>query len=323
MSVVNDTIIDGSSTAPIGSTFADIYQDTRNRLQMSEDDDSLIKGYVNDRYKEIANKREWSWLYEKTTLDTVADYDTGTITVTEGSTTVTGSGTTFTSAMTGRKFKVDGFSEIYTITYVSPTELTLDTEYHGDTESGASYKIYQDIISLPSDLDSIVEIRQHRAPKSLESVGLRELISWDPAAYNENSSAVYTDPTHYAHYVPDSDGYQTILVWPPPYRAISLLLEYKKIVTELINDSDEPLIPEQYRQLLKWGAMADLYGKRDDNRQSYWEAKFEKMLFEFEMKYAQQDDNKQMIFKNPKRYPNASLQTMANKYDLGNNFDRW
>lgn len=72
---------------------------------------------------------------------TALDYNTGTVTVTNGSTTITGVATVWTSAMIGRYFNsVDG--QWYRISDVtSPTVAVLETVYAGTTTSGASYVI--------------------------------------------------------------------------------------------------------------------------------------------------------------------------------------
>lgn len=72
-------------------------------------------------------------------------YNTGTVTVTNGSATVTGSGTTFTVGMVGRYFKCLGAGTIKIAAYVSATEITLDYAYDGATKAGASYMIYDPI----------------------------------------------------------------------------------------------------------------------------------------------------------------------------------
>ncbi len=76
------------------------------------------------------------------------DYSTGTIAITAGSATVTGSATTFTSAMAGRYLKTtDG--ELYLISaFVSTTELTLARVYNGATITGASYIISSKVITM-------------------------------------------------------------------------------------------------------------------------------------------------------------------------------
>ncbi len=69
-------------------------------------------------------------------------YGTGTVSMTQGSNEVTGSGTSWTSAMAGRKFKITGESKTYKIRdVVSATALTLEDAYEGTTGSGKSYAI--------------------------------------------------------------------------------------------------------------------------------------------------------------------------------------
>jgi len=72
-----------------------------------------------------------------------ADYETGTVTATNGSPTVTGSGTTFVTGHAGKRIRFGTETTFYTIqTYVSATEVTLTTNYAGTTGSGKAYKIF-------------------------------------------------------------------------------------------------------------------------------------------------------------------------------------
>jgi len=83
--------------------------------------------------------------YESSERDmTQEDYVTGTVTVTNGSATVTGSGTTFTANMVGRSFEVtdDSGGQYYKIAaYVGATEITLDNYYEEATGAGKTYAI--------------------------------------------------------------------------------------------------------------------------------------------------------------------------------------
>lgn len=66
------------------------------------------------------------------------DYTTGTVAVTNGSPTITGTGTVFTERMIGRAFRLDNDGQWYKIAdYVSSTQLTLDNNYAGISDSGA------------------------------------------------------------------------------------------------------------------------------------------------------------------------------------------
>lgn len=79
----------------------------------------------------------------------VDDYTTGTVTVADGSATVTGSSTTFTTGMVGRYFNVTdtsilGYGQQYQIaSWVSATELTLSNYWQGNGTSGLTYRIGQ------------------------------------------------------------------------------------------------------------------------------------------------------------------------------------
>jgi hypothetical protein len=102
-------------------------------------------------------------VYQATDKDlTQVKYTTGTITVTNGSATVTGSGTSWTSAMVGRYFQntdssgnTDGM--FYRIAAVgNGTSLTLENNYTGQTASGLTYQIVE-MFGLPEDMQTLPE----------------------------------------------------------------------------------------------------------------------------------------------------------------------
>lgn len=73
-----------------------------------------------------------------------ADYSDGTIALTNGSNTVTGTGTTFTSNMVGRTLEVTDGSDGYSYriaSYTSGTVLTLEEPFIGISGSGKTYLI--------------------------------------------------------------------------------------------------------------------------------------------------------------------------------------
>jgi hypothetical protein len=84
------------------------------------------------------------------------DYSTGTISITTNTTTVTGSGTTFTSAMVGRWLRAttDGFW--YPISaFSSTTSITLETYFEGSSVSGDTYLIGESP-DIPEDLHEYI-----------------------------------------------------------------------------------------------------------------------------------------------------------------------
>lgn len=91
--------------------------------------------------------------YKKKIVDiSNADYTTGTISITNGATAVTGSGTTFTEAMVGRYLKTgDGYWYLIA-SYTSATSITLDSAYLEVTVSGGSYTIAE-LSQLPDGFE--------------------------------------------------------------------------------------------------------------------------------------------------------------------------
>lgn len=100
----------------------------------------------------FTNYGDWSFLEQQT--DTVyivlqTPYTTGSITCTQDSKTITGSGTTFTRDMEGSFIQLTN-QETYEIrTFVSATSLTLAYPFQGTTASGAGYSIYKRFYPLP------------------------------------------------------------------------------------------------------------------------------------------------------------------------------
>jgi hypothetical protein len=72
--------------------------------------------YIKERYRTILDELDWRGIQKQAILSTTAEYAEGTVALTNGSTTVTGTDTTFTSAMTGREFRVSGRDEFYVFT---------------------------------------------------------------------------------------------------------------------------------------------------------------------------------------------------------------
>lgn len=95
-------------------------------------------------------------VYEASDKDLATNaYSTGTIAVTNGSATVTGSGTAFIDAMVGRYFNIadpNGDGLFYQVaSRTSSTVMTLGNYYAGATGSGLSYTVSQ-AFALPEEI---------------------------------------------------------------------------------------------------------------------------------------------------------------------------
>ena len=81
-------------------TYANIKTAVLDKIGISDTDvETVVKQALNDVLQEICQAHNFSWLYGDSSLITVKPYETGTVTATEGSATITGSSTVFSSAM--------------------------------------------------------------------------------------------------------------------------------------------------------------------------------------------------------------------------------
>ena len=101
------------------------------------------------------------YIQDKGVIETTDDVTAGTVAVTNGSKTITGTDTAFTVGMVGRKFRFEGDNAYYRIgAFTSTTEITLEENYAGDTDTSGTYVIYKDEYRLEADVDKYKMLRQ-------------------------------------------------------------------------------------------------------------------------------------------------------------------
>jgi len=156
-------VIKGTSTFIGVIPFTELYERLLNLGRIDSPNNSdYAKGIVNDSYtRTLPRVEDWDAIITESTLTTVATYKTGTIAVTVGSTAVTGTGTTFTSAMiaeNGYKVKFSGNRDIYTFEYVSATSGTISPALSGPNDlTGRTFEIFKDEYDLSADHDRFLK----------------------------------------------------------------------------------------------------------------------------------------------------------------------
>jgi hypothetical protein len=80
--------------------------------------------------------------------------------------------------------------------------------------------------------------------------------------------------------------YYGYYLWPTPSAAVDYLVDYRRRVVDMVNDTDEPPIPEDFHDLLSAYARMRHYEKQDDGRYTVAEKQYQKRLSQ--MKYATQ-----------------------------------
>jgi hypothetical protein len=146
----------------------------------------LAKDWVTNAFRRLAERRRWSWLIKYGQFVVPAIYNTGTVTVTLQSTTVTGAGTAWTNAMVGRQFRLGNATPIYTIAQVnSATSLDLDNPYGSATQSAIGYQIYQCYFTPPTDFHAFMTVWDPAMNWQLwRNIQQGELNTWDAQRSN-------------------------------------------------------------------------------------------------------------------------------------------
>jgi hypothetical protein len=149
----------------IGATGQDATNKTRSVRRIK-----AIKADIISRYggKWDANLRE-GW------LPIVPLYNTGTATFTLASRTVTGSGTTWTTAMKGRKITGPDGAAYKIASVASTTSLVITQPYQGPTSSGATYQIWKDEYRLYPEVLTLGNFTNYYLPSTTREAWAREM----------------------------------------------------------------------------------------------------------------------------------------------------
>jgi hypothetical protein len=228
-----------------------------------------IKRYINWCQQDVCSRlNEADFLYDDSVIACYTPYSTGTVYAL--STTVTGVGTTFTSAMVGRKIRIGGETDSYVISaFVSTTEVTLESAYRGtyDTLAEATtFEIYQDVYTLSSSAEKIIALTSNENNATLCHLSREEFNSLNP---NSTTSGV---PTHWTENGRNATtGAMIIQLYPYPSTSAGIDYEFRKASTDLSGDSDVSIIPPKYHNVLYLGSVAQCYDyDQDPSSLTYW-----------------------------------------------------
>lgn len=128
----------------------------------SFNNEDFAKGLVNDAYiRTLPGLNDWNPIVMDGFLSMTAYYSTGTVAVNAGSTSITGTGTVWTSTMTndyGWKIKFASLNNVYQFNYVSGTTATINPALEGSVNlTGQTYTLFRDEYALPTDFDRFLK----------------------------------------------------------------------------------------------------------------------------------------------------------------------
>lgn len=270
-------------------TFSDLYTDLISRIRGHTSSSVLpdqMKKFVNMAHIDIhiGAREKVPWAERRSVLLSQASYSTGTVSVTQGSTTLTGSGTAWNTAnsfgvnntRTTGKLVLSGGTEVYGISAVGgDTAITLNQRFTQSDLSAATYVYFEDEYALATDFLRPVDVGffdQYRQVQLLDRAEFRRrFVTSRVPGKPQYCCIVDVAPTS------DTTPIRRILFDKPtdevysfPYNYITNKLVVSSTGTakeEFTADTDEPIMPLAYRHLIIERALFFVYRDwRDDNR---------------------------------------------------------
>ena len=289
-----------------------------------------VAALINEIYRDIGAKYpNWWWLRKRSTIATVNDITTGTVDVTNNST-----GITFSSApapdLDGRVFLVTGNTldsgAVYRISAhtAGAAAATLDAVYTGATDTAASYHVYGDSYSLPTDLKDVLFIKRYGflpplqmiSPEEMQTIKQYDMSEGKPQVAAVIDFATTGDPT----------TARRLVIHPYPDEIYRLELDYTQSLNTELSSTTQPLIPDDYRQILVYGALARGYPifLNDLQRGAYFQTLFNDVLNLMVSVQRKHEglpmiaprDSYRSFYRKGRRITGANV-------DLGTFFDRW
>ena len=286
------------STTSQVTTFSDLYTDLQNRVRVQTGvtaTENQAKRYINIALQDLHLGFDYvlPWAERRAILRTHAPYTTGTVSISAGSTTLTGSSTLWLTdntygednARTTGKLILAGGTNIYQISAVcGETCITLEQRYVGSAAlSAATYTYFEDEYALASDFLRPVDFRSFSDAMTLPLIGRAEWRRYYPrpnvsgrprvACLFDLAFSGNTTPVRRVVFYPYPDNTYNI-----PYSYVSNAVAVTSAGVEgttLLNDTDEPTMPLRYRHAIVFHALQHWYrDKRDDARSEQAKAEY-------------------------------------------------
>lgn len=280
------------------------------------------------------------WAERSAILLTQAQYGTGTVTITQGSTTLTGSGTSWNTAnafnvnnmRANGKVRIAGSREPYTVSVVGgDTSATLSSKFVESDVSAETYLYYEDEYDLASDFLRPVDAQTFSDETEIAIISRTEFRRRFP------TNSVPGRPTvaciiDYAPSGSTAPIRRVRLSQPPstamriPYTYITSYLAVSSAgvaQAQLSADTDEPIVPLRYRHALLFHALYHHYrDKKDDARSGEARSEYTDIMLRASADVEVGGKKPQI---QPRMGVYASHRTWTGnggRFDTGNKFDR-
>ena len=290
------------STTSQVTTFADLYTELQNRVRADTSQSAGIvqaKRAINVALQDLHLGQDYrfAWAERNARLIVRAQYSTGTVTATKGSTTLTGTSTVWTTAdafgianaRANGKILVAGSTTPYIVSSVGGAgTITLTGAFTETTVTDGTYVYYEDEYALASDFLRPVDVQQFSTEANIPLIGRTEFRRQFPtnrspstriavACIVDAAPSGNTTPIRRVRFAPPPSTAMTI-----PYAYITGNLATSSAGVAAANlsaDTDEPIVPLRYRHAIVFHALYHYYrDKKDDSRSQEAKAEYTDIL---------------------------------------------
>lgn len=331
-------------TATQLTTFSDLYTDLQNRVRVQTgvtSTEAQSKRYINIALHDmhVGFGEQFPWAERRANLVTQPDYNTGTVTISQGSASLAGTSTAWNTnnafgvdnMRVGGKLTIGGSAEVYEVSAVgSDTAATLDTIFIDADVSAGSYQYFEDEYALDAAFLRPIDLNYFDQNRSIPLISRTEFRQRYPRNKTPGKTVVATiiDLAFSGSTTP----VRKLLLHPPP--ADAQVIPYWFVTrnlavtaagaeqAQLVNDTDEPIVPLQYRHVLVFHALYHWYrDKKNDQRRAEAKSEYTDLILRIA-------GDQEIGGKRPQIQPRIGSYTRAarrpyrgGRYTVGSSFD--
>lgn len=211
--------------------------------------------FINNRYQQICMGTFWRWMKAKYDFNLDAPYKVGTASSTQGSETITGTGTVWNTTLAPKNLFWFNKSQV---TYhvgevISATEFTLESKFSEDSETDGDYTVAKNQYKMPKEVDELLGITVNGTTKVT-------LVGPDDLSLYQSKDPTRTGIPRFAAFTRrDIDDDATYVeFYPAPDKRYQVELSYTVRIFKLEDEADcYPIIPDRWRSVLYYGACSD------------------------------------------------------------------
>lgn len=264
-------------------TFLTLQQELADRLNLDQAvNTTRLKRWLNLSQNAIASRYPFEFEYSRAYIQTQLDKTAGTVAVTNGGTSVTGTSTAFAAGDKRSFIQLEGDTNWYEVTVVAAQVLTITPAFAGTSLTVGTYTLRKVYYDLPADLAKVITARQSNTPAKLVQLGIWMLDAYQPDINTTGSPLGY----YIFNQDPDtavSAAKQTrVGFFPAPDGVYNVEFRYEVLLTDLSGDTDIPVIPQTYMECLLSGAeylgAKFLNSPSEGNLKQVFELEIQKMI---------------------------------------------